>query len=132
MSTEVAKTEQRINGVSREGTRGGQFFCPNVDIVEMENELRIKADMPGTTADKVSVNYDKGVLTLHGSVEGRQSEKMPYLVREYEIGDFHREFIINEDIDHGRISAEYKNGVLNITLPKSEAAKPKRIEVKSM
>ena len=112
MSNDVSKTEQAVDTVSREGTRGGRFFRPNVDIIEMENELLLKADMPGTAVDKVSVDYDKGLLTLHGTVEERQPENIQFLLQEYGVADFHREFVINEEIDHERISADYKNGVL--------------------
>lgn len=131
MNANVAKVEQPADIVSREGTRGGQFFRPNVDIIEMKDELLLKADVPGVSADKVSVDYDKGVLTIHASVESRQPADMHYLVQEYGVADFRREFIINEEIDHDGISADYKNGVLCVHLPKSEALKPRRIEVKA-
>jgi HSP20 family molecular chaperone IbpA len=97
----------------------------------MQDELLLKADMPGVGADGVSLNYDSGTLTLHGAVNIRQSEGVQYLMQEYGIADFHREFSINEEIDPDGISAEYKNGVLTVRMPKAEAAKPRRIEVKA-
>ncbi len=122
----------QTNGVAREGTRNGRFFRPTVDILELKDRMVIKADMPGTTAERVSVNYDKGVLTLEAPVERRQPENLAYVLQEYQVGGFRREFVINEEIDPSGISAEYKNGVLQVHLPKSENAKPRKIEVKSL
>lgn len=131
MSSQITKKQESPNEVSREGTRGGAFYRPNVDIIDKPDELVLKADMPGVGADGVSLNYEMGTLTLHGTVKARQPEKQMYLMREYGIADFHREFNINEEIAPEGIHAEYKNGVLVVRMPKAEAAKPRSIEVKA-
>jgi HSP20 family molecular chaperone IbpA len=131
MNNEVVKADKPAETVSREGTRSGHFFRPNVDIIELEDKLLLKADVPGATADSVSVDYDKGVLTLHASVGHRQPEGMLRLAQEYAVADFRREFSISEEIDSEGISADYKNGVLSVHLPKSEALKPRQIEVRA-
>jgi len=131
MSNELAKTQETGSGLMREGTRGGPFYRPSVDIVETQDELLLKAEMPGTAAEDVSLDYDKGLLTLHGKVKARQPENMKYIFQEYGVGDFHREFTVTNEIDSSRISAEYTDGVLTVHLPKAEAAKPKRIAVKT-
>ncbi|MCC6219647.1 MAG: Hsp20/alpha crystallin family protein [Deltaproteobacteria bacterium] len=134
MSTEVSNNNSQLSqeATPREGTRGGRFYRPSVDIVETKEELLLKCDMPGTSAEHISLAYENGALTLHGAVPARQPKDMTYLLQEYGIGDFHREFQVNEAIDSSRISAEYTNGVLVVRLPKAEAAKPRKIEVRNI
>jgi HSP20 family protein len=91
----------------------------------------LKADLPGASAESISLDYNGGNLVLHAAVAARQPENTTYLIREYGVSDFHREFQVNEEIDSGKIAAEYRDGVLTVHLPKAEAAKPRRIEVKA-
>lgn len=112
------------------GTAPPPAFTPRVDIVETEQELTLFADLPGVAPDQLDIRYSDGQLTLHGHVSPRQ-RPATYLRREYEIGDFHREFTVGETVDPARISAEIKAGVLTLHLPKVEKAKPRRIEVRS-
>lgn len=105
-------------------------FTPRVDIVETDHELTLYADLPGVAPDQLDIRYNDGQLTLHGHVTPRQ-RPTSYLRREYEVGDFHREFTVGEAVDPVRISAELKAGVLALHLPKVEKAKPRRIEVRS-
>lgn len=119
------------SSAAREQTRAGRFYRPNVDIVENENELLLKADLPGASAESISLDYNGGNLVLHAAVAVRQPENTTYLIREYGVADFHREFQVNEEIDSGKIAAEYRDGVLTVHLPKAEAAKPRRIAVKA-
>ncbi len=124
----------------REGTtaqperiRGGRVYSPNVDIVENENELLLVADVPGAKPDGVDINYEQGLLTLHARVEPRlQEEQGRFLLSEYGIGDYYRSFQIGEGIDSSKIEAEMKDGVLTVHLPKAEAAKPRKVQVKAV
>jgi len=113
-----------------EHTRSGCYFQPNVDIIERADELTVLADVPGAAADGIDLNFEDGTLTIHAKVPPR-NENVDFLVREYGVGDFYREFRVNETIDVGRISAELSDGVLALHLPKVEAAKPRKITVKS-
>ncbi len=117
--------------VQTERTRSRPQFFPNVDIVENAEELLVLADMPGIRAEDVDINFENGTLTLHGKVEDRQPESTNYLLREYEVGDFHRSFQVSEAIDAEKIYAEYRDGVLTLHLPKTEAVKPRKIAVKT-
>ncbi|MGE0610450.1 MAG: Hsp20/alpha crystallin family protein [Pirellulales bacterium] len=119
--------EQVTAGV--EQTRGGPTYQPRVDIVERADELVLTADMPGLKGDNIDVQFEDRQLTIHGHIEPRQSGECRYLLREYGVGDFFRTFKVSEQIDGSRISAEYRNGVLTLHLPKAEAAKPRRIAV---
>ena len=71
----------------REPTRGGVRYRPAVDIVELAEELRVEADIPGASKEGIDINFEKGVLTIHAKVEPRHSEERDYLLREYA---FHR------------------------------------------
>jgi HSP20 family protein len=112
-----------------ETTRGGVFFTPRVDIVETDAELTLFAEVPGVSPEDVDLRYEKGELVLHGRVKPRESRHAA-LLQEYEEGDFYRAFTIHESIDASRISAECKNGVLTVHLPKVEAVRPRQIKVR--
>jgi HSP20 family molecular chaperone IbpA len=127
--TTTPAAKDRGEPATPERTRGGVYFTPRVDIYETENELTLYADLPGARPEDVDLRYEQGELVLHGRVKPRLPER-ELLLREYEVGDFYRAFNISEAIDAGRISAEFKNGVLAVHLPKMEAVKPRQISVK--
>src|SRR5262245_12384141 len=112
-----------------ETTWGGTYFTPRVDIFETEDELVLFADLPGVRPEDVDLRYERGELLLHGRVAQRPRNANG-LLQEYEVGDFYRAFTIHESIDSNRISAECKNGVLTVHLPKAESAKPRQIQIK--
>lgn len=114
-----------------EPTREAPIYQPRFDIVENEQELTLFGDLPGLEQHQLDVRYENEQLIIHGKVDGR-SDDVKYLRQEYGVGDFHRTFVIGESIDATKITAEVHQGVLTIHLPKSEAVKPKRIEVKSV
>jgi HSP20 family protein len=117
--------------VAGEHTRCGCHYRPNVDIVEKADELVVLADVPGATGEDIDVDFEDGNLTIHAKVKPRQEESTEYLVREYGVGDYHRTFRVSEAIDAARITAEYADGVLTLHLPKAEATKPRKIDVKT-
>jgi HSP20 family protein len=116
---------------SAENTRGGPYFRPNVDIYELADELVVQADMPGAKSDDIDIQFEDGSLTIHARVPQRRSDDASYLRQEYGVGDFYRTFRVSEHIDSTRISAEYKDGVLTLHLPKVEAVKPRKIKVQA-
>lgn len=115
-----------------ERTRSGKTYLPAVDIRETKEELVLFADLPGVKPDGVDIHFEGGELTITGRVEPRQPDGTRYLLLEYETGDFARTFRISESIDASRISAELKDGVLTLHLPKVEAVKPRKIAVKTV
>jgi HSP20 family protein len=115
---------------SPEATRGGIYYTPRVDIYEAADEVVLQCDMPGITPQDIDVRFEKGELSLYGKVQPRQAPA-EYLDEEYGVGDFYRSFAIALEIDADKISAEYRDGVLTIHLPKQERVKPKRIAVRS-
>ena len=113
----------------RTRTRGGTTYSPRFDIWENDDEMILYGDLPGVMPEDLDVRFENPVLTIQGKVNPRHND-IKFLHGEYGIGDFHRTFTIGEAIDTERISAELKNGVVTVHLPKNERVKPRRIEVK--
>jgi HSP20 family protein len=125
----AAKEKQQVQG--QEKTRAGRFFLPEVDIEELSDSLKMWADMPGVKQSDVEVTLNNGVLTIVGTVSAETYKDLKPVYTEYNVGNYFRRFELNEDIDHQRIQAAMKDGVLELTLPKSERARPRQIEVKA-
>jgi len=125
-TTAVTRPEQEsaVAG-TREDTR---YLIPPVDIYETEEGLVVKADMPGVTRENLEIRVDDGILTL----SGKPTNGLPgaSVLQEYELLNFYRQFQLSDAVDQEKIEAELKHGVLTLHLPKAEAVKPKRIEVK--
>ncbi len=126
--TTTLPQKNRSEQATPEATRGGIYFTPRVDIFETADELTLLADLPGVRCEDLDLRYENGELLLHGKVALRHPGSQFWL-NEYDVGDFYRAFTIHESIDSSRISAECKNGVLTVHLPKMEHAKPKQIRV---
>lgn len=104
-------------------------YVPRFDIWEGDDEFVMYGDLPGVTPENLDIRFENGELCVHGKVCSRH--ECEFIHGEYGIGDFYRTFSINEAIDAEKISAEMQNGVLILHLPKSEKARPRRIEVKT-
>ena len=110
------------------GSRQIRVCTPEVDIFENEHEIRLCADLPGVSRESLNVHIDDGKLT----VSGIRTKKASGAVSWEEFGDveFRRVFSVPQTIDIEGVVAELKDGVLNLHLPKSEAARPRIVEVK--
>ena len=113
-----------------ESTRNVPVYIPAVDIYESENEIVLLADMPGVAPGDVDVDLRDNQLTLLGKVTLEEKHEQ-ILLQEYGVGDFYRQFTLSSRIDQGKIEASMKDGVLTLTLPKAEVAKPKKVVVKA-
>jgi len=129
MSTTLPAEETQDDVATMDRTVGGTTYSPRFDIWENDDEMILYGDLPGVRPEDLEVRFENPVLTIHGKVSPRHND-ITFLHGEYGIGDFHRTFTIGEAIDTQRISAELKNGVVTVHLPKSERVKPRRIEVK--
>jgi HSP20 family protein len=106
-------------------------WTPTVDISETDGEYQIKAEIPDVRKEDVKVTLEDGVLTIQGERKQEKEEKgKKYHRIERSYGSFVRSFSLPDVIDEEKVKAEFKDGVLNLHLPKSEKAKPKAIEVK--
>lgn len=112
--------------------RKGAVWAPDVDIKETDTDIQIKADVPGMKLEDIDVSVDEDQLVIKGERKIEKEEKEKDYVRiERSYGSFYRSFNIGVPVKADQIKASYKNGVLDISLPKAEARKPKKIEVKS-
>jgi HSP20 family protein len=127
--TKLAAIKKAGEVTAPEATRGGIYFTPRVDIRESADEVVLECDIPGCKPEDVDVRFERGELSLHGKVPPPRVAA-EYLRQEYGVGDFYRNFAISTEIDSEKISAEYRDGVLTVRLPKQERAKPRRIAIK--
>ncbi len=115
-------------GPSQEVTRQPERYAlPAVDIWEEEERLVVLADLPGVDKEGLSVQVEKGILTIEGKVRRDASGNL--VRREFALVPFFRQFRVTEAIDPERIRAALKNGVLRLDLYKAEKAKPRQIPV---
>lgn len=106
-------------------------WTPSIDIEEDDREYLLRAELPGMKKEEVKVKVEGGTLSISGEREQEKEEKdKKYLRVERTYGAFVRSFALPEAVLPEKLSAEFKDGVLNIHLPKDESAKPKAIEVK--
>ncbi len=104
-------------------------ITPAVNLYEREHEVIIVADMPGVSEKNVEITVEKNVLTLTGKSEWTEPAGHELRYREFSPTEFRRVFSLTSDLDAEQITATIKNGVLTVTLPKSEKAKPRKIAV---
>jgi HSP20 family protein len=126
-------SNQRGNGHGGQESLTVAEWSPLVDITEDDQEYLIKVEIPGIKKEEVKVAVENGVLTITGERKFEKEEKNPkkkYHRIERAYGTFVRTFTVPDDGDPERVVAEFKDGVLNVRIPKSEHAKPKQIEVK--
>jgi HSP20 family protein len=105
-------------------------LSPPVDIVENENELVLTADLPGVPMENIDIRIEDGTLAISGERRFEEKEeKAGYHRIERAYGSFKRCFTLPDSIDAEKVAAEYTNGVLRVTMPKKEIAKPRSIKV---
>lgn len=129
MTEQELSVRNKQEVASQEGTRPGRTFVPDVDIYETPESLYLWADMPGVDEQSLRLNLADDVLTLEGQVAVKDYERLAPVYTEYNVGNYLRRFTLSSDIDPDRITAKVTNGVLELQLPKSERAKPRRITV---
>lgn len=117
---QTAVTKEKSPGVLR----------PAVDIYENDQGMVLKADLPGVTLEQLEVQVEDGLLTLSATSQAPNVERFHW--REFEPTRFQRTFRLSDDIDPAGIEAELNLGVLTLSLPKAEAAKARKIEIKTV
>ncbi|MFO0762134.1 MAG: Hsp20/alpha crystallin family protein [Byssovorax sp.] len=121
MNNEMTMTKQSQNLPEKLAQRAA--VAPAVDVFENKDELLILADLPGVAKEDLTVNFDKGQLTVEGRLKDFAPEDEPF--------DFRRTFTVPQGIEAEKISAQLQNGVLRLSLPKPAAQKPRAIEIKA-
>jgi HSP20 family protein len=108
----------------------GRPWAPAVDILETEDAITLKADVPDVKIEDLDIRVENNTLTLKGHRKFEKDEKVKGFHRiERSYGDFVRTFALPNSVDNEKVQADYRNGVLAITLPKKEAAKPRQVKV---
>jgi HSP20 family protein len=112
-----------------ENTIPARTFVPTADIYEDRDSLKIVLEMPGVEKSNVDIRVEEGVLFVEGRLDLAKYRGLQPLYTEYNIGNYARSFRLSNAIDRDKIGAELKDGVLSLTLPKAEKAKPRTIQV---
>jgi HSP20 family molecular chaperone IbpA len=125
----LTETNDQRDVQVREETRSiEKFIKPSVNIIETEEGLILTADVPGATKETLDINVEKGILTINAPVSWDMPGNPGYA--EFELAHYYRQFSIPESLDNGKATADLLNGILSLSIPKAEAAKPRIIEIK--
>jgi HSP20 family protein len=107
--------------------------APNADVLETKDDIRVTLELPGLRPEEVEVSLEDNVLTVSGMKKEERSEEnqeQRWHLTERRYGRFSRSFVLPKEVEHDSIQAIFENGVLNVTIPKSEKVKPRRIDVR--
>ena len=126
---ELKVREKQELSTDTEQTRPGPVYTPDVDIFESETDITLLADMPGVTTEHMTIDLRDDVLTVTGEAEADGEASEEPIVMEYGVGKYYRQFTLSEVIDQAKITAELRDGVLRLVLPKVEKATPRKITV---
>ena len=113
----------------QESTVPARAYVPVTDIFETDSALVLALEMPGVDRERLNVELENGVLTIAGEINFAKYDGLYPVYAEYNIGNYARTFELSSDIDQGRITAEFNDGVVMLTLPKAEKAKPRKTKV---
>lgn len=105
-------------------------YRPNVDIIDTDAAIEVHADLPGAASESIDVAFEQGILSIEAQVPRRDSESWRRVGTEFGVGNFHRRFQIDANVEPEGINADYTNGVLTITLPKKRESQRRKIPVK--
>jgi len=127
---ELQVQKKRELDKKEEATIPARIFMPNADIYETPDSLTVILEMPGVEKNNVDVRVEEGALQVEGRLDLSNYEGLTPLYTEYNVGHYARSFQLSSEIDQNKIGAELRDGVLSLTLPKAEEAKPRTIQVK--
>jgi len=129
--SEEAVTKREDNLPAEQPQDNEAVFAPNIDISENDGTIELILDMPGTDRDSVEITAENNTLTIEGHCGINAPEGYELVSREYNTGKYRRDFTLSNDVDSEKIKARSKNGVLQITIPKREIKKPRKIKIQS-
>ncbi|HET7231403.1 MAG TPA: Hsp20/alpha crystallin family protein [Longimicrobium sp.] len=117
------------NGGSR--TTANLMRAPETDVVETEREIRVQVEMPGLKRENIEVDVENNVLTIRGEKREERTEGQEgrYHLAERRWGTFARSFVLPRDVDAENINAAFQDGVLTVSIPKSEKARRRKIDI---
>lgn len=136
---DMVRLQREVNRLFEDNSRSGnrssselavRNWAPAVDIVEDENEIVLKAELPGLKQEDIDIEMHGDTLTIKGERRFEDTDKRDNYVRmERSYGAFQRAFTVGVPVDSDKINAKFRDGLLEVRLPKSEATKPKKVQV---
>ena len=135
---DLSRLQRDVNRLFEDNTRTGRgsepastrTWAPPVDILEDQNEIVVKAELPGIKQDDIDIELTGETLTIRGERKLEEAQRQENYVRvERAYGQFLRSFTIGVPVQNDAVRASYKDGLLEVHLPKSEATKPKKVKV---
>ena len=113
------------------GSPGGlETGFPKVDIIDHDNEIEVQAALPGVKKEDLDVSINNHMITIRASTKEEKKEEGKYFRREITRGEFQRTLSLPENVDNEQVTASFKDGILKVTIPKTEKSKRKSIEIK--
>ena len=126
---ELQVQQKREVEKKQETTVPSRAFLPVTDIFETDQALTVVLEMPGVSKDNVDISVENDILTIEGWIDYSKYEGLQPVYTEYNVGHYVRSFQISSKIEQSGISAELKDGVITLVLPKAETAKPRKIKL---
>ena len=126
---ELQVPQKREVDKKSESTIPARRYLPVTDIFETQDSLKVILEMPGVDKDGVDVRVENDVLTIDGQVDFSKYQGLQPVYTEYNVGNYARSFQLSSKIDQERITADLRDGVITLVLPKAERAKPRKIKV---
>jgi HSP20 family protein len=127
---ELERMRSDLDGLFGAGGRSVSRSFPLVNVYDSKDDIVVTAELPGYTKDNVGITFTDGILTLWGKrAAPAGSYEMTLVRQERSVGEFEKSLAIPNTIEQEKIAASFKDGILTITLPKAEEAKPKRISI---
>ena len=127
--THVAKTDAKSADTERSERTETGVLLPPVDVVEDALGITLYADLPGVPKDKLHVRIDADALTIEGEVSLPMAGNLEPSHVEVQLPRYQRTFTLGKELDSEKVSAEFRHGVLKLSIPKVEHAKPRKIEI---
>jgi HSP20 family molecular chaperone IbpA len=126
---ELQVQQKREVEKKQESTAPARTYLPTTDIFETQQALTVVMEMPGVDNQNVQVTVENDILSVNGRIDFSKYEGLQPVYTEYNVGHYARSFQLSSKIDQGKITADLKDGVITLTLPKAEEAKPRKITV---
>ena len=125
----LAVREKQELAAKEEKTVPGRYFVPAADIYETDDALTVLLEMPGVERKDISISLKDNTLSVEGKIDFSKYQGMEPVYTEYPVGNYSRSFNLSQRIDQSAIQAQFRDGVLTLTLPKVKEAQPRRINI---
>lgn len=122
----------RLFDIEDNDNRRGAAWQPRINVIDLEDKFEISAELPGMTKEQVNIELNNNILTLSGEkIEEHETKDRNCHRCERTYGKFHRSFRLSPEVESEKIEAKFDNGILTLSLPKSEKSVSKRIEIQT-